>query len=59
MDAIGALRVIVKDLLTLTPRLLGIALPRGSYVNQTKIEFLQVRNLLACTLDQMTLFNAA
>ncbi len=38
----------------LTPRRLGVALPRASSVNQTKIEFLQVRNLLACALDLMT-----
>ncbi len=43
MDVRGALRVIVKDLLALTPRRLGAALPLARSVNQTKIEFLQVR----------------
>ncbi len=51
MDVRCALCDIVKDLLILTPRLLGVALPRASSVNQTKIEFLQVPNLLACSLD--------
>jgi hypothetical protein len=53
MDVRCALRVIVKDLLTLTPRRPGAALPRANSVNQTKIEFLQVRKLLACSLGQM------
>ncbi len=48
MNVKRALCVIVKDLSTLTPRRLGVALPRASSVNQTKIEFLQVRSLPAC-----------
>ncbi len=39
MDVRRALCVIAKDLLTLTPRWVGVALPRASSVNQTKIEF--------------------
>ncbi len=53
MDVRGVLCAIVKDLLTLTPRRPGVALPRVSSVNPTKIEFLQVCSLLACTLDLM------
>ncbi len=53
MDARGALCAIVKDLSYIDSEAAWVALPRASSVNQTKIEFLQVRNLLACSLDLM------
>ncbi len=53
MEVRRALCVIVKDL-CIDSEASWVVLPLASSVNQTKIEFLQVRNLLACSLNQMT-----